>query len=120
MHLDDGFEGVDAHAMEDRVAQDAGIVDHAVELAKAVDRGLDDLAGRDGFGDGFEIRNRRAAALLDFIDHFFRRRGARSRTVGGAAGIVDHDLGALGRAEQRDFTADAAPGAGDDDDFVLQ
>src|SRR5258708_7294892 len=30
MNLDDGLEGVDAHAMEDRIAQDAGIVDHAV------------------------------------------------------------------------------------------
>ena len=120
MNLDDGLEGVDAHAMEDRVAQDAGIVDHAVELAEAVDRGLDDLAGRDCLGDGFEIRYRRAAALLDLIDHLFGGRRARSRTVGGTAGIVDHHLGALGRAEQRDFLADAAPGAGDDDDFVLQ
>ena len=40
--------------------------------------------------------------------------------VGGAAGIVDHDLGAFGGAEQRDLAADAAARAGDDDDFVLQ
>jgi hypothetical protein len=78
-----------------------------------------DLAGGNRFGDGFEIRYRRATALLDLIDHFFRGRGTRPRTVGGTAGIVDHHLGALGRAEQRDFLADAAPGAGDDDDFVL-
>src|SRR5215510_6598236 len=37
-----------------------------------------------------------------------------------AAGIVDHDLGALGGAKQRDLTADAAARAGDDDDFILQ
>src|SRR5450759_1449694 len=96
MHLNDGLEGVDAHAVEDRIAQDAGVVDHAIELAKTVDRGLDDLAGRNGFRDGLEIRNR------------------------GAAAIVDHDLGALGGAQQRDFATDAAPGAGDDDDFILQ
>ncbi len=40
--------------------------------------------------------------------------------VGRAAGIVDHDLGALSSAEQRDLAADAAARAGDDDDLVLQ
>ncbi len=114
------LECVDAHAMEDRVAQDAGIVDHAVELAEAVDRGLDDLAGGNCLGDGFEIRYRNAAALLDLIDDLFRGRRTRSRTVSGTARIVDHHLGALGRAEQCDFLADAAPGAGNDDDFILQ
>src|SRR5258707_5331186 len=53
VYLDDGLEGVDAHAVENRVAQDAGIVDHAVELAKTVDRGLDDLAGGNGFRSRF-------------------------------------------------------------------
>src|SRR5260370_32646037 len=120
MNFDDGLEGIDAHAMEDRVAKNAGIVDHAVELAKAVDRGLDDLAGGNGFGDGFEIRYRRAAALFDFLDHFFRRRGARSRAVGGAAGIVDHDLGAFSGAEQRDLPTNATPGAGDADGFTFE
>src|SRR5260221_14311648 len=76
VHLDDGLEGVDAHAVEDRVAQDARIVDDAVELAKAVDRASDDLAGRNCFGNGFEIRYRRAAALFDLLDHLFGRRGA--------------------------------------------
>jgi NAD(P)-dependent dehydrogenase (short-subunit alcohol dehydrogenase family) len=42
------------------------------------------------------------------------------RKAGGTAGIVDHNLGALGRAEQRDLAANAAARAGDDDDFVLQ
>ena len=40
--------------------------------------------------------------------------------LGGDAGIVDHDLGALGGAEQRDLAADAAPGAGDDDGFAFE
>src|SRR6266403_5484823 len=120
MNLDDGLEGVDAHAMEDRVAQDAGIVDDAVELAKAVDRASDDLAGGNCFGDGFEIRYRRAAALFDLRDHFFCGRGARSRAVGGDPGIVDHDLATFRRAEQRDLPANTAPGAGDDDGFAFE
>ena len=120
MHLDDGLEGVDAHAVEDRVAQNAGVVDHAIELAEGIDRGFDDSAGGDGLGDGFEIGNRNAAALLDFLRDFLGRRRTRSRTVGGDAGIVDHDLGAFRRAEQRDLAPDAAARAGDDDDLVLQ
>ncbi len=107
-------------SMEDRIAQDAGIVDHAVELAKAIDRHLDNSAGWNGFGDSFKVRHRRPAALLDFLDHFLGRRRTGSRAIGGAAGIVDHDLCPLGRAEQRDLTADAAPGAGDDDGFSVE
>src|SRR5260370_7247366 len=72
MHLDDGFEGVDAHAMEDRVAQDAGIVDDAVELAEAVDRHLDDLAGGNGFGDGLEIPHPTAPPPLFFLPPLLR------------------------------------------------
>src|SRR6202012_4739993 len=104
MNLDDGLERIDAHAVEDRVAQDTGVVDHAVELAKTVDGHLDDPARRDRLGNRLEIRPRRAPALTDFLDDFFGRRGAVARTVGRTAGIVDNDLGAFGRAEQGDFT----------------
>src|ERR1700704_2998566 len=41
-------------------------------------------------------------------------RGGGAGAVGRAAGIVDHDLGAFGCAEQRDLTPDAAACAGDD------
>jgi hypothetical protein len=120
MNLDDGLEGVDAHAMEDGIAQNAGIVDHTVKFAKAFDGHLDDPAGRNGFRDRFEIRHRRAAALSDFLDHLFGWRGAGTRTVGGDPGIVDDDVGALGGAKQRDLASDAAPRAGDDDGFALE
>ena len=43
-----------------------------------------------------------------------------ARAVGGAAGIVDHDLGAFRGAQQRDLAADAAARAGDDDDFAVE
>jgi len=92
----------------------------SVELAKTVDRASDDLAGGNRFRNRVEIRYRRSAALLDFLDHFFGRRGARSRAVGGDAGIVDHHLGAFRRAKQRDLAADAASGTGDDDGFTVE
>jgi hypothetical protein len=43
-----------------------------------------------------------------------------STTSSAGAALVDHDLGPFSGAEQRDLAADPAPGAGDDDDFILQ
>ena len=120
MHLDDGFESLHAHFVENHVTEDAGIVDDAVKPAEMIGRRLDDLAGGDRFRHRFEVGNRGAAALLDLLDHFLGGGCARTGAVSGNAGIVDHDLGAFGGAEQRDLAPDAAAGAGDDDDFVLQ
>ena len=71
--LDDGLERLDAHLVEDHVAQNAGVVDDAVEPAEVVGRGLDDLAGGNRFRHRLEVRNGRAAALLDLLDHFLGR-----------------------------------------------
>src|SRR4030088_371903 len=90
VNLDDGLAGVAAQEMEDRAAH------------------------------GFQLRHPAPALLPDFLDHFFRWCGARSRAVGGTAGIVDHDLGALSSAEQRDLAADAAPSTGDDDGLAFK
>ena len=120
MHLDDLLERVDAHAMEDRVAQDAGVVHDAVELAVGIHRLLDDLAGGNGFRHRFEVGNGGAAALLDFLDDLFGRRRIVAGTVRGAAGIVNDDLGAFRCAQQRDLAADAAARASNDDDFSVE
>jgi hypothetical protein len=120
MDLDDHLEGVDRHLVEDRVAQDAGIVHHTVDAAIGVHRLLDDLAGRNGFGDRLEIGDGGAAGLGDFLDDFFRRCGAGAGAIGGHAGIVDDDLGTFSGAEHRNAAADAASRAGDDDDLAVE
>ncbi|MET4723580.1 hypothetical protein ABIF63_007686 [Bradyrhizobium japonicum] len=120
MNLDDGLERFHAHLVEDHVAQNAGIVDDAVELAEMIGRGLHDLAGGDSLRHRLEIGHRDAAALLDLVDHLLGGRSAGTGAVGGNTGVVDDDLGALRRAEQRDLPPDAAACAGDDDDLVLQ
>mgnify|MGYP000542407029 CR=1 FL=1 len=120
VHLDDGLERFHAHLVEDHVAQDAGIIDDAVEPAEMIGRGLDDLAGGDRFRHRLEIGNGRPAALLDLLDHLLGGRRVRAGAVGRSAGIVDHDLGAFRRAQERDLAPDAAACAGDDDDLVLQ
>src|SRR6185437_16661357 len=98
VNLDDGLEGLDAHTVKDGVAQDSSVVDHAVQLAETVDRGLDDLAGRDRLGHGLEIRYRRAAALPDLLDDLFGRCRAGAGAVGSPAGIVDYHPGAFSGA----------------------
>ena len=117
MHLDDELEVDHAHAVENAVAQDAGIVDHAVDPAECIERGLDDVRGGPRLGDAVEIGDRLAAVVADFVDHFLGRRRARALTFRAAAEVVDHNLGAFARRQQRDLAADAAPGAGDHDDF---
>src|SRR3954449_2202407 len=103
MHLDDGLERIDAHAMKDRITQNAGIVDHAVELAETVDRAFHDLAGGNSLRDRLEICHRRPAALGYFLDHFFSRRGVRARSRTGDAGRRDHDPGPWRRGEPRNL-----------------
>ena len=120
VHLDDGLERFHAHFVEDHVAQDAGIVDDAVEPAEMIGRRLHDLARGDRFRHRLEIGHRNAAALLDLFDHLLGGRGVRSGAVRGDAGIVDHDLGAFRGAEQRNLAPNATARAGDDDDFILQ
>ena len=53
----------DAHAMEDAVAQDAGVVDDAVDAAEVVDRRLDDAFGAGRIGDAVAVGDGLAAGL---------------------------------------------------------
>ena len=68
VHLEHGLEIVDAHAVEDAVAQEARIVHDTVEAAEGVQRGLDDAVGRGHLGDAVAIGHRLAAALTDDPD----------------------------------------------------
>src|SRR3546814_10257602 len=57
VNVDHRFPVVRGHLVKDRIAQDAGIVDHRVDAAEAVERALDDLLRAVGIGDavGAEI-----------------------------------------------------------------
>ena len=119
VHLDDGVPVDRAHAVEDAVAQDAGVVDHAVDAAEVVDRRLDDALGALRVGDAVAVGHRRAAGLLDLADHLIRDRDVGALALGRAAEIVDHHLGALGGGQHGDLPPDAPPRAGDDDDLTV-
>ena len=109
-----------AHAVEDAVAQDAGVVDHAVDAAEVVDRRLDDALGALRIGDAVAVGDRRAAGLADLGDHLVGDLGVGALALGRAAQIVDHDLAAFAGGQQRDLLADAAPRAGHDNDLARE
>ena len=50
MHIDHHLPVHVAHAVEDAVAQDAGVVDHAIDAAEILDRSLDHALGAGGIG----------------------------------------------------------------------
>ena len=60
--FDDLLESIDAHAMEDHIAQDAGVVHNTVELAEDIDGLLDDLAGGNCFRHRLEVGDGGTAA----------------------------------------------------------
>ena len=121
MHVDHHLPVDMAHAMEDAVAQDAGIVDDAVDPAEVLDRGLDHALGAGRIGDAVAVGHGLAAGRLDLVaDLLGRRRAAAAFAVDRAAEVVDHDAGAFPGGQQRHLAADAAARAGDQHDLVLQ
>src|SRR5688572_7869833 len=119
MHLDHRIPVHRAHAVEDAVAQNAGVVHDAVDAAEVVDGRLDDALRALRVGNAVAVGNGRAAGLADLVDHLVGDRLVRALALGGAAEIVDHHLAALGGGEHGDLPSDAAPCPGDDDDFAF-
>src|SRR3546814_11689841 len=85
-----------------------------------IERGLDDrLAarfGRDriGIGDGL------STGRLDFVDDFLRGTDVFADTVERTTEIIDDDLRALRRQQQRIGAAEATTGSGKDGDAVVE
>src|SRR5262249_50302926 len=107
-----------AHAVEDAVAQDAGIVHQDVDAAERGKRRLDDLVGVLRLGDRERGSDRLAALALDFIDHRLRGAGVGAGAFETRADVADPDLRPLLRHEQRDAAADAAARTGNDCDLA--
>src|SRR5229473_2457392 len=109
------------HAVEDAVAQYAGVVDDAVDAAEGLERGADDALGAGGVGDAVGVGDGRAAGGADLVDDLLRGAGSGiAFAVRAGAEIVDHDAAALASGQERDLAADAASRAGDDDDLALE
>src|SRR5215212_7845481 len=118
MHVDDVVPVRPAHAMEDAVAQDAGIVNQDVDAAERIDRRLHSRLGvlrlgdREGRGDGL------AAGLLDFAHDLLRRPLIAARAVERRADVDHDDACTFLRHQHRDGAPDAAARTSDDRDLA--
>jgi hypothetical protein len=104
------------HVHEHPVAHRAGVVDQRVEPSERVDRRLDEALCRVPVGDVVVARDGLAAGPDDAVDDLLCGRGVLAAAVERAADVVDDDTGALAGELQGVLGADAAAGAGDDDD----
>ena len=97
-----------------------GDADRAVDAAELVHRGADDPLACVQRGDVVGDRDRGAAGRFDLGDDGVGDLARRLAAVDADPVVVDDDRGALGGAREGDGAADAAPGAGDGDDLVLE
>ena len=106
-----------AHLGEGLVAQDAGVVDDDVDTAEGIQRGLHDGGP---IGHRIVVRDGLAASGLDLVDDDVGRAVAGTVARAAAAQVVDHDLGAARREEQRVGATQSVASARDDDDSVVE
>jgi len=118
MHVDDVRPIRPTHAVEDTVAQDAGVVDQDVDAAKGIERGLNNPFRVLRLGDGQRRNHRLAAGGLDLLHHRLRRASVGAGTVEVRADVVDDHARAFRRQQHRNAATDAAPRAGDDRNFT--
>ena len=119
MHLEHGVPAAELHLVEGAVTQDAGIADHAVDLAELVDRGLDDVGGAFGFGDGVVVGDGTTACVTDLLDHLVGHGRSGTGAVARSAEVVDDDAGTLAGERQRILAPESASCARNDDDTIL-
>ncbi len=108
------------HVVKRLVAQDAGVVNHDVDLAVGVDRGLHDAFAAFGCAHRVVVRHRLAARRLDLAHDSFGRGLRGPRAVNRPAEVVyDHERTALGQIECVRATK-AAAGARHDCHFAVE
>src|SRR5450756_2724784 len=112
VHVDHGAPFLRVHFEKHAIAQDAGVVDDAVDAAEVVDGGLDDGVGAHPGSHAVGIGHRLTALGTDFVHHFLRRAGVFAFAAYRTADVVHHHFGALGRHQQRELATDAAARSG--------
>jgi hypothetical protein len=119
VHVDHRLPFLRVHLEEHAIAQDAGVVDDAVDAAEVVDGGFDDGVGAHPARDAVGVGHRLAARSADFVHHFLRRPGVLAFAAYRCADVVHHDFGTLGRHQQRELAADAAARSGHHHDLLF-
>ena len=121
MHLDHLVPIVVAHLVEHVVAQDARRVDDGVQAFEFVQRLFDHARNAGPARHDSELETASPPALRICCGHLLGGPGlAFVAACHAAAQIVDHDLGAFLRRQQRAFLADAVRAARDQNDLAFQ
>ena len=108
------------HIENHPVAEDAGAGDHDVQLAEAVNGGLDDFLAAFHRCHRFQTGDGLAALLPDFGHHLLGDGLVVTAAVHVDAGVNDNYLRALGGHQLGDAPTHAPTGAGDDGYFVSE
>ena len=99
---------------EHPVADDAGIVDDDMQVAKGIQCCIDDPLRAIPIGDVFIIRDRLAARRLDLFHHRICGRCVTAFALKRSADIIDDDICTFRAKGKRIGPAQSACGAGDD------
>ena len=113
-------QSVLGHREHHAVPQDAGVVDHDVDVAESVDGLLHHGPGIVEAGHAAAVDDRLSPARGDGLDHLGRGRHVGTSAELVAAQVVDHHLGPVLGEHQGVLAADAAPRAGDERHFAFE
>src|SRR5207245_5001150 len=105
---------VAGHVDQHPVAQDAGVVDHGMEIAERLDSLVDEPLGAFGSGDVVGVGDCLSPEGEDLLDHLGGGARIRSPAVGCATEIVDYDPGTLAGQLERVLSPQASACAGHD------
>jgi hypothetical protein len=120
VHVDHGVPLGFGHVDDHTVAQDAGVVDEHVQIAERIDGLLHHALRTVPIGDVVAVDDGLATHRLDLVDDLHGGTEVAALAVHVAAEVVDDDLGAFSREQQRVCAAQAARRAGDDRDASVE
>src|SRR5271163_1545996 len=120
VHGDDRVPVLFIHVEDHAVAENSGVVHHDVELAEIIDGAFDNALGSFEIGDAFEVGHGLAARRADFFHHVFGRGARLPGAVEMPTEVIDDDLGAMLRHQDRFLASDAAARAGYDRHLSIQ
>ena len=119
MHVDDRIPLLLGHVGQHAIAQDSGVVDHRVQVAERLDRGVDQPLRTFPRGDTVSVGNGIATHRLDLLNDLFGRAEIAASAIDVAAKVVDHDLRAVGSQTEGMFAPDPSTGSGHDCNSAL-
>src|SRR5690606_6680939 len=102
------------------IADIAGIVDQDIDAPEVVQGGIDDGLPALGGGHGFRTGHRLAASGLDLVHHLGGGAAIDTLATHADTGVVDHHFRTSCREQQRIGATQAATGASDHGDAVVE